>query len=106
MPLAFRYPNFRYYLTARMLATMASEMQAVAVGWQIYALTHRVLDLGLVGLAQFLPGILLFLAAGQTAEVWDPQTGEVTPVTSMSAKGGVTVKVALKPYEAELLVVR
>jgi MFS family permease len=65
---AFRYPNFRYYLTARMLATMASEMQAVAVGWQIYALSHRVLDLGLVGLAQFLPGILLFLVAGQTAD--------------------------------------
>src|ERR1017187_5287715 len=65
---AFRYPNFRYYMTGRMLATIASEMQAVAVGWQIYALTHRALDLGLVGLAQFLPGILLFLVAGQTAD--------------------------------------
>jgi len=65
---AFRYPNFRYYMTARMLATVASEMQAVAVGWQIYGLTHRALDLGLVGLAQFLPGILLFLPAGQTAD--------------------------------------
>jgi MFS family permease len=65
---AFRYPNFRYYMTARMLATIASEMQAVAVGWQIYGLTHRALDLGLVGLAQFLPGILLFLPAGQTAD--------------------------------------
>ena len=65
---AFRYPNFRYYMTARMLATVASEMQAVAVGWQIYSLTHRALDLGLVGLAQFLPGILLFLVAGQTAD--------------------------------------
>jgi MFS family permease len=65
---AFQYPNFRYYMTARMLATMASEMQAVAVGWQIYGLTHRALDLGLVGLAQFLPGILLFLVAGQTAD--------------------------------------
>src|ERR1035438_6291805 len=65
---AFRYPNFRYYMTARMLATIASEMPAEAVGWQIYALTHRALDLGLVGLAQFLPGILLFLVAGQTAD--------------------------------------
>jgi len=65
---AFQYPNFRYYMTARMLATIASEMQAVAVGWQIYGLTHRALDLGLVGLAQFLPGILLFLVAGQTAD--------------------------------------
>jgi MFS family permease len=65
---AFRYANFRYYMTARMLATVAGEMQAVAVGWQIYNLTHRALDLGLVGLAQFLPGILLFLVAGQTAD--------------------------------------
>ena len=43
-------------------------MQAVAVGWQIYGITHRPLDLGLVGLAQFLPGMLLFLIAGQTAD--------------------------------------
>ena len=65
---AFLYPNFRYYLTARFLTAMASEMQAVAVAWQIYGLTHRPLDLGLVGLAQFLPGILLFLLAGHTAD--------------------------------------
>jgi hypothetical protein len=45
-------------------------------------------------------------AVGKTAEVWDPQTGEVAPVTSTSTTGGVTVKVALKPYETELLVVR
>jgi hypothetical protein len=45
-------------------------------------------------------------ATGQTAEAWDPQTGEVRPVTSKSAKRGVTVKVVLKPYETELLVVR
>jgi MFS family permease len=70
---AFQYPNFRYYMTARLLATIASEMQAVAVGWQIYALTHRALDLGLVGLAQFLPGILLFLAAGQAADRFSRQ---------------------------------
>jgi len=65
---AFRYPNFRCYMTARFLAQMSSEMQAVAVAWQIYGLTHRPLDLGLVGLAQFLPGVLLFLVAGQTAD--------------------------------------
>ena len=45
-------------------------------------------------------------AAGKTAEVWDPQTGEVAKVASTVAKGGVTVKVELKPYETELLVVR
>jgi len=55
-------------MAARFLITCANEMQAVAVGWQVYALTHRPLDLGLVGLAQFLPGIFLFLAAGHTAD--------------------------------------
>jgi MFS family permease len=43
-------------------------MQAVAVGWQIFNLTHRPLDLGLVGLAQFAPGIFLFLLAGHSAD--------------------------------------
>jgi MFS family permease len=64
----FRHSNFRYYLIFRVLTTTASEMQAVAVAWQVYGLTHRPLDLGLVGLAQFLPGILLFLVTGQTAD--------------------------------------
>jgi hypothetical protein len=56
--------------------------------------------------AQTIDHAVTVKAVGQTAEVWDPQTGEVAPVTSMPAKGGVTVKVALKPYETELLVVR
>jgi MFS family permease len=55
-------------MTARFLITTASEMQAVAVGWQVYSITHRPLDLGLVGLAQFLPGVFLFLLAGHTAD--------------------------------------
>ncbi len=55
-------------MTARFLTVVSNEMQAVAVAWQIYSLTHRPLDLGLVGLAQFAPGILLFLVAGKTAD--------------------------------------
>ncbi len=43
-------------------------MQAVGVAWQIYGLTGRPLDLGLVGLAQFLPGVVLFLIAGHAAD--------------------------------------
>ena len=66
--ISFQYPNFRYFMTARFLITTASEMQAVAVGWQVYSITHRPLDLGLVGLAQFLPGVFLFLLAGHTAD--------------------------------------
>ncbi len=65
---AFRYPGFRLYMLARFLSSSASEMQSVAVGWQVYEITHRALDLGLVGLCQFLPGICLFLLAGHTAD--------------------------------------
>ncbi len=50
------------------MSIVSSEMISVAVGWQIYSLTHRALDLGLVGLAQFAPGVLLFLVAGHTAD--------------------------------------
>src|SRR5579863_7160146 len=65
---AFQYPSFRYYMMARFLITASSEMQSVAIGWQVYNLTHRPRDLGLVGLSQFLPGILLFLVAGHAAD--------------------------------------
>src|SRR5512141_3287970 len=68
---AFRYPSFRNYQFARFLAVGASEMQSVAVGWQIYEITKRPLDLGLVGLAQFSPGILLFLVTGHAADTFD-----------------------------------
>ena len=65
---AFQHANFRRVVAARFLGQAAGEMQAVAVGWQIYAITHRPLDLGLVGLALFAPGVLLFLVAGHTAD--------------------------------------
>jgi MFS family permease len=66
--IAFRYRNFKLYQVARFLAITAAEMQSVAVGWQIFEITHRPIDLGYVGLAQFLPGILLFLVGGHAAD--------------------------------------
>ncbi len=65
---AFTHPSFVLFQIARFLIVAAVEMQAVAVGWQVYDITKRALDLGLVGLAQFLPGILLFLVSGHTAD--------------------------------------
>ena len=55
-------------MLARMLATLGAQMQTVAVGWQIYAITRDPLDLGLIGLSQFLPFIVLVLPAGQVAD--------------------------------------
>src|SRR2546426_3684285 len=68
---AFAYPDFIRYELARFFIVLALEMQSVAVGWQVYEITKRPLDLGLVGLAQFLPGIVLFLLAGHVADVFD-----------------------------------
>lgn len=65
---AFLFPGFRLYQIARFCIVFSTEMQSVAVGWQVYEITRRPLYLGLVGLAQFLPGVLLFLLAGHVAD--------------------------------------
>ena len=66
-----RHPTFARFLIARLLSTLTAQVQTVAVGWQIYAITHDPLDLGLVGLSQFLPFVLLILPAGQIADHFD-----------------------------------
>ncbi len=68
---AFTYPNFVSYTLARFFIVLALEMQSVAVGWQVYDITHRPIDLGYVGLAQFLPGFALFLFGGHAADLFD-----------------------------------
>jgi MFS family permease len=69
--IAFSYPGFALFQFARFFIVLATEMQSVAVGWQVYEISKRPLDLGLVGLAQFLPGILLFLVSGHVADRYD-----------------------------------
>src|SRR6266513_3032714 len=66
--IASTYPSLVVFQLARFFLVLATEMQAVAVGWQVYEITKRPLDLGLVGLAQFLPGIFLFLVSGHAAD--------------------------------------
>src|SRR5258705_6436232 len=65
---ALRHRSFALFMAARFLATIAVQMEGVAVGWQVYALTRNPLDLGLIGLAQFLPFIVLVLPAGHVAD--------------------------------------
>jgi MFS family permease len=65
---AFRHFDFTLYEVGRVFSVGALEMLSVAVGWQVYEITRRPLDLGLVGLAQFLPNVLLFLVAGHAAD--------------------------------------
>ena len=62
---------FVQFWVARFSTTIAMHMQAVAVGWQMYDLTDSPLDLGLVGLVQFIPSFLLVLVAGHFADRHD-----------------------------------
>lgn len=67
----FRLKAFRNYWIARVTSSGAYQMQVVATGWSVYDLTGSAFDLGLVGLAQFLPKILLTLWAGAVADRLD-----------------------------------
>lgn len=69
--IAFTYPSFVFYQLARVFIVLSGEMQSVAVGWEIFEITRQPLALGFVGLAQFLPSILLFLLAGHAADRYD-----------------------------------
>ena len=70
-PALLGHRPFTLYWCARTATNAAFMMQAVAVGWQIYDLTGSALDLGLVGLVQFVPFVLLSIVAGQIVDRYD-----------------------------------
>jgi MFS family permease len=65
---ALRIPDFRRFVASVLTLTVATQIQAVVVGWQIYAVTRDPLSLGLVGLAEALPFISIALFAGHVAD--------------------------------------
>ena len=70
-PSLLQQRSFVLYWCGRTSTTVAYAMQTVAVGWQIYDLTGSALDLGLVGLVQFVPILLMTLIVGQLADRFD-----------------------------------
>lgn len=60
--------SFRLFWLASVASTIALQMQIVAVGWQVYQLTHSAFNLGIVGLVQFLPSLLLVFVVGYVAD--------------------------------------
>lgn len=70
---ALRVPAFRRFLAYRVLGLLSLQIQSVVVGWQVYAITGRALDLGLVGLIQFIPQLLLFPVTGTAVDRWSRQ---------------------------------
>ena len=75
-----------------MLATLALHMQTVAIGWQLYDLTGSAFDLGLVGLVQFVPVVVLTLVVGQVADRYDRRA---VVVVCEVAQAGATAVLAL-----------
>jgi MFS family permease len=65
---SLRIPNFRWFITSLLTMTVATQIQAVVVAWQIYGLTHDPLSLGLIGLAEAVPFIGFALFAGHVAD--------------------------------------
>uniref|UniRef100_UPI0030FC54DC MFS transporter n=1 Tax=uncultured Acidovorax sp. TaxID=158751 RepID=UPI0030FC54DC len=64
----YRHPGFLAFISARLMAVFATQIQAVVVAWQVYDLTRDPLALAYVGLAQFLPMLCLLLPAGDLVD--------------------------------------
>ena len=68
LPPALLHRDFRRLWTSMLCSSVAMQMAAVAIGWQVYSIRHSAFDLGLIGLAEFAPVLLLALPAGQLAD--------------------------------------
>src|SRR5881409_3406185 len=66
-----RHRDFSLYLAARFIAALGQQMLTVAVGWELYERTHLSIALGMVGLTQMVPMLLLILPAGHVADNYE-----------------------------------
>jgi MFS family permease len=79
-------------------------MMSVAVGWQVYELTHKPVALGYAGLAQFLPGILLFLVAGHCADRFDRRKILMTCFVAYAMCAGILAIATLSGHVSVLTI--
>ncbi|MDE3153089.1 MAG: MFS transporter, partial [Gemmatimonadota bacterium] len=82
---SLRAPNFRWFLVSLFAMTVATQIQGIVVGWQIYAITHDPLSLGLIGLAEALPFLSIALPAGHTADRVNRRTITLAALAAMVA---------------------
>src|ERR1700674_1803659 len=100
-PSLLHHRGFVRFLYVRIAASIALQMQAVAVGWQMYELTRSPFQLGLVGLGQFIPAAGLFLATGHAADRYDRRmiafAAQVDEATAGALLAGATGTGRLTP---------
>ncbi len=109
---ALRHRDFRWYIISLFAMTLGSQLQGVVVGWQVYAITHDPLSLGLIGLAEALPFIAIALPAGYLADRWNRRTISVIGLAvlavcslallALSAVPGLLARAGIAPVYAVL----
>ncbi len=101
-PVALKSSNFRKYLFGAGISEAGTQMQNVAVAWQVYEITHNPASLGLIGLANFLPIILFSLVGGVVADKYDRKTLLITSQVLMGTASLVlfftTVSNTINPW--------
>lgn len=91
-PHVIHIPSFRHFLSSRALSSVAFQGSAVAIGWLVYDRTRNPFDLGLVGLFQFLPMLVLTFLAGHVADQFDRrQIGLVCQVIEAVTMGFIAL---------------
>jgi len=94
LPGLTRQRPFVLFWLARLCSTLAYQMLALTIGWQIYAITGSAFDLGLVGLIQFVPMVVLTLLVGHATDRYDRRL-ILRAAQSMQAMAAVLVTAAL-----------
>ena len=92
-PGLWRLRDFKLYLASQLATNFAGQIVTVAIGWRLYDLTRDPLDLGLAGLVEFLPSLLLILVTSQVADRFDRRFVVVPCVLAETAfvLGGVAI---------------
>ena len=84
-----RVKTFRWFIASVMTMAMGAQIQGVVVAWQMYAITHDPLSLGMVGLAEAAPFIGLALFAGHVADVVDRRRVALTALAVLAGCAGL-----------------
>jgi MFS family permease len=92
-----RHPGFRLYAVARLALVAAGQMISVAIGWQVYEATRDPLQLGFVGLAQFLPGVVFALVSGPLVDRLDRRKIILACIALNAGAAGLLVWQAGRP---------
>ncbi|HUX34120.1 MAG TPA: MFS transporter [Gemmatimonadaceae bacterium] len=94
---SLRHRDFRWFIVSVFTMTVATQIQGIVVGWQIYAITHDPLSLGLIGLAEALPFLSISLPAGHTADRLNRRTIVLVSLVAMFACAASFLIFSLNP---------